>query len=124
MHDAVLTASEIIGIKIDKNKLFKLKPPRRTVNTSFSEVMEVPFVKLLIKSETINVSRSTGGKEYCLFQLRNEGVMVVVGEVLGFKNKWTTHEFVLNTRFNHPNVPTSWGYIVDNRKTHNTRYYC
>ena len=35
VHDAVLTASEIIGITLDKSENFRLRPPRKTKDTIF-----------------------------------------------------------------------------------------
>ena len=59
MHDTVINGAKRLGIDINKKRLDKERPPRKTVDTSFEEIENAPVVQESLRFVPVHGWRKT-----------------------------------------------------------------
>eukprot|EP01044_Picomonas_judraskeda_P004381 COSAG03_NODE_384_length_8325_cov_50.332726_12_plen_184_part_00 len=108
-------AQQRLGIDINKKRLGKERPPRKTVDTSFEEIENAPVVQESLRFEPISIDREPGGNEAALLSIQDGGVYFVMAQVDGSQANF--HAFVYDSTGTLDGHAEHSGMIIDNRRT-------
>ena len=115
MHDTVINGAKRLGIDINKKRLDKERPPRKTVDTSFEEIENAPVVQESLRFVPVPVDNASGGNEAALLSIQDGGVYFVMSQVDGSQANF--HAFVYDSTGTLDGHAEHSGMIIDNRRT-------
>eukprot|EP01044_Picomonas_judraskeda_P014238 COSAG03_NODE_2241_length_2964_cov_126.758115_1_plen_279_part_00 len=114
MHDAAINGATRLGRIIDRNRLDRECPPRKTKDTSFAAIERAPVVAEQVRFEPVNVDNADGGNEAALMSIEDGGVFLVMSQVDG--SQATFHAFVYDSTGTVAGNKPHRGMIIDNRR--------
>ena len=114
MHDAAINGATRLGRIIDRNRLDRECPPRKTKDTSFAAIECAPAVAEQLRFEPVNVDNEAGGNEAALMSIEDGGVFLVMSQVDG--SQATFHAFVYDSTGTVAGEKPHRGMLIDNRR--------
>ena len=114
MHDAAINGAKRLGRSIDRKRLDRECPPRKTKDTSFAAIERASAVAEQLRFEPVNVDNEAGGNEAALMSIEDGGVFLVMSQVDG--SQATFHAFVYDSTGTVAGEKPHRGMLIDNRR--------